>query len=126
VTITDTSALYGRVVATSLLMQQDAAMFYDPALDTGGGFTNPSSELYDEAGRILATFKNLAQLNDADIQAAANLEKVKVKAKGEKTAPLVADPIDPVDPLDPTPRPVDVTVDLASFGKSVADWESGG
>jgi hypothetical protein len=126
ITITDTSALYGRVVANRLRLLGDAAIFYDPALDTRGGYTSAESALYDAGGAVRAPFRSMPTLNVADAQAAADATQLNVRARGARLAPATTPPPDVISPFDPTPRPIRIDLAITSFGQAVHEWENGG
>ncbi len=124
-TIEGASAIYGRVTAHSLELSQNAALFYDPALDSGNGFATPQSRVYDAAGNIRPEFLSLAKLDDADLTTLAINENLLILAKGEAYGTPPADP-----PATPphlaTPRPVPVEWTMVSTGLDSTSWEERG
>jgi hypothetical protein len=124
----DTSAVYGRIAGKSVTMRDDAALFYDPALDTRTGFTNIESPIYDDDLRMLNAFKTLTSLDTASLQAVADATRTIVKADTGLKLSLTGATItpadeDPVPITEPTPRPVRVDHTVVSFGSDVKSWE---
>jgi len=125
--LTDTSALYGRIAANDLFMDKNAAVFYDHALNTGGGFTDPDSELYNSDGTLKTDVASLSTLSDAELAALAS-------ALGEDVKGLLGGLFDgggggggggdPIAPTDPTPRPLEVVASFDTRGQDPQTWES--
>jgi hypothetical protein len=118
------SAIYGRIASTRVAVSSDAAIFYDPALNDGVGFTEPTSALYS-AGRLRSQFATLASLDSAVIQAAADATNLLVKTVFGLLTPSGYSPTGPgaVAPTDPTPRPLRIRMQRISVGDALKSWE---
>ena len=123
--VSDTSAIYGRVACRHLTLSGQATIFYDHALDSGTGFTNEQSALYDEDGRLKAGVTTLANLNSSTLQSLADALAVSISTifgllnpVGGSGGGAVA-----VGPSDPTPRTVTVEVGCRVEGQDFNDWE---
>jgi hypothetical protein len=122
--IRDTSAVYGRVASTSIKLDNEASLFYDPALNEGVGFTELTSPLYSD-GRLKVQFATLASLDTSVIQAAADATNLLVKTVFGLLTPSGYSPTGPapVPPTDPTPRPVQIQMQVVSIGDALKSWE---
>ncbi len=115
----DQSAIYGRIAGNNVILRNDAAVFYDHALDEYTGFANRGSQMYDEGDHsIRPEILALASLNDADLQALADsLDLVVTRT----TTSLIGDGMvsllhDAGEPAQPTPRPLRVAAEIRSVG----------
>lgn len=115
VRIEDDSALYGSVACDDMVMTENAALFYDHALDLRTGYSNTASPLFESDGDIKSTFLTLGQFNPAVLESIAGAMNIQIMAFGETYGPAPADP-PPPPPEAPTPRPVPVTFHIVSFG----------
>ncbi len=118
------SAIYGRVAATRLLIKDNGSLFYDHTLDSGLGYTNPDSDLYDVNEHIFDEFLGLGSLDDADLLAASEQTGTVIYASGNSYGTAPAEEIIVVPPGQPTPRPVPVEYEIVSFGTDMRDWET--
>lgn len=124
--LNDNSAIYGRVATSFLTVQKQAAIFYDPALDSGGGYTDTKSTIYDGGGRIKAGVTTLANLNNSSLQSLSDALNAPIKtlfgmlnpAGGGSPAPVAEGP------TDPTPRTITVGVSCKQEGQDYRQWES--
>jgi hypothetical protein len=130
VRIGDTSAVYGRVAAGVVELNADAALFYDPALDSRRGYTSQSSLLFENDGDVVDAFAELDSLDALDVAAAAEMAGVIVLATDNGTDMIVPDGViadadpPPMVPGQPTPRPVIVDYWITSLGSNMREWES--
>ena len=124
VTIETDSALYGRVAATRLLIQDNGSLFYDHTLDSGMGYMNLDGPLYDVNEHIFDEFLGLASLDDADLLAASDATGTVIYCNGETYGTAPAEEIIVAAPGEPTPRPVPVEYEIVSFGTDMRDWET--
>lgn len=117
------SAVYGSVMTQSLEMTQNAAIFYDGALNDRIGYTNLQSAVYLGNGHVKPELIALASLDPSTLTTLASdtgtiVKRIDATYKGTP-------PIDPVvPPSEPSPRPVHVQVDLLSFGDPTSTWET--
>ncbi len=122
-TVRDTSALYGRILAQEITAKNHSAIFYDHSLDSGNGYTNPLSELFDGDGNIKDAFKAITTLSGADVNAAAAAADIGIKVGDiEYNWPEVVVPV-PTPAGQSTPRPVMITYEFESFGADIEKWE---
>jgi hypothetical protein len=129
--IKDQSALYGRVAAQEVRMSEQAAVFYEPALNRKSGYTDLESPMYNEDGTLKDEFRTIPSLSVSDLQAVANTTDVVIKpATDEVTIVKPAGYSDPAPdmgaPTQPTPRTVKVVAELKSYGSDIQDWENHG
>jgi hypothetical protein len=116
VIIADNAALYGRVAAKQVALGDDAAIFYDHSLDSGGGYTDETSTAFDESGRISDDLKNLSSLNEDEVAAAKDAIQTELdagKTEGNEEIGPGA-----------TPRTVSIDVRWRSIGADATKWES--
>ncbi len=66
------SAVFGNLVATDVKIRGGSKLFYDPQLDSGWGYTNPDSFVYDGMGNYDSNVTNNA--TDLDDSTYASLE----------------------------------------------------
>ncbi|MFK7958970.1 MAG: hypothetical protein AB8G96_00455 [Phycisphaerales bacterium] len=121
VTLADTAAIYGRATARELRLQDDAAIFYDPVLDGGQGYTNPDSLLATDAA-VWAAVNAAGSLGSADLQSVADLVPADVRTRADtpSESPLVVDvEAAPGSVVLPTPRTMVVDVAPEEAGVSV-------
>lgn len=124
------SALYGRLAAADVKIQHASAIFYDPALDSGGGYTSDSSAIYDADGVYKQVVYSITDLSEEALRTAAASDSVRiatangeiVDVDGSIKAALEAIVIEPTVGV-ATPRTKDVPVRMTSFGSSTTDWE---
>jgi fibro-slime domain-containing protein len=57
-------ALYGRALANQITVSPGGRVFYDPQLDTGAGWLNPRSGIWDGSGSARPEVRAIALLND--------------------------------------------------------------
>ncbi|MCH8342672.1 MAG: hypothetical protein IH983_01650 [Planctomycetes bacterium] len=117
------SAIYGRVAAKRLLIKDNGALFYDHTLDSGLGYTNPDSDLYDVNEHIKSEYMTLTSLDDADLLAASAATGTVIYSSGKTYGTAPAKEIIVAAPGEPTPRPVPVEYQIVSFGTDMRDWE---
>ena len=123
--IKDTSALYGRVLTQHLKVKDHGALFYDHVLDPGNGYTDPDSPIYDTDGNIEDAFLLLASLDDADIQALADSLGLPIAIGNSIKAPVGGNTDPPATvPGEATPRPVEVSYQIESFGLDLQTVET--
>lgn len=123
VTLEQASALYGRLAAARIEVRDDAAVFYDPRLDTGQGFTNFDCALYKEDGFLQECVQSLASLDDAAVSAVATGLGTTVEAAGSILGSIVGKVVEVVPLGAPTPRPVSVQAAVRQFGADAEVWE---
>lgn len=116
--IANDSALYGRVAAMSVDVQDNGAIFYDPGLDERRGYRNPACAMYDAAGAIRPAFQLLASLGADDLNALATVSGATIRAGG--TTYLQPLPLPPPPGEEPPPVPVEYTI--LTFGMPTAEW----
>jgi hypothetical protein len=119
------SAIYGRVAAATLSLSGTSAIFYDPALDGGNGYTTSTSPIYAADGTMRASYLSLATLDSADLATLSDAQNVKVKSNGKSVGSVSADAVMPPEG-EPTPRPVPVEWSLVSTGADASEWEDKG
>ena len=83
VTISDASAVYGRVLGGSVVLD-DGRLFYDPALDTGRGWLNPESALYEAENDVRDAVAGVTVLNDESLAAFTLATSVAVESPGNQ------------------------------------------
>lgn len=130
VTIQDQSALYGRIATKAMAMSGDAAIFYDPRLNSRNGYATTTSPLYNKDGTIVSAYKNLISLDTSSLQAAADLSGKTVRGityGSTDVTPASALPVapPPADGSGITPRPERITYELLTLSNNVRDWETG-
>ena len=127
VRILDACALYGRAAASTVAISGSGALFYDPALDPGTGFTNEESVVFNGDGTIKTAVMVLPSLSDADLAACAEAigYVVETTDSQEITPSWSADATMPADtaPTEPTPREIQVKRYATAITTSVQDWE---
>jgi len=70
------SAVFGNLVATSVTIRGGSKLFYDPKLDSGWGYTNPDSFVYDGTGNYDTNVTSGAtDLNDVTYASIINYVK---------------------------------------------------
>jgi hypothetical protein len=124
-TMYNDSAVYGRVAAYDVFLNNNCAIFYDHALDEQQGYIHPDSLLIDpDTGALDGAYLAISRLDPAEIQALADATGTVIYANGWATPPSAAPPADPPPgPGAPTPRPVDVAYEITSFGMDMSQWE---
>ncbi len=125
--LADDTAIYGRVAVAKLEMKNRAAIFYDHALNSGGGYTNPNSMVFEADGTLKSDVTSLASLDPADLQALADALAAPVtNLLGELLNPLLGGGGGEVvlGPTDPTPRTITVVMDFEQHGADSSTWES--
>ncbi len=124
VVMRNTSALYGRLSASTVAMHEDTRVFYDQAMNRGTGFANPKSALYNPDKTFKSEFKNnLSTLDSSTLASIASSTGLLVKSADRSFGTLDADDKAPVNPGDPTPRTMDVEVLMSSIDLDVTSWE---
>lgn len=127
VRVREESAVYGRVAAYEVEITDIGAVFYDPALNLGMGFTSTKSPIYNSDGTPKTPFKTLASLDTSVLQSAANTAATRVISPDRKTVlvPVGEALLPPTveDITQPTPRPVQIAHRLTYFGTGVSQWE---
>ena len=83
VTISDASAVYGRVLGGSVVLD-DGRLFYDPALDTGRGWLNPESAVYEAENDVRDAVAGVTVLNDESLAAFTLATSVAVESPGNQ------------------------------------------
>ena len=126
--IRSTSAVYGRVAATELSMDGQGALYYDHQLDSRSGYIPPTSTVYNPDQTIKAEIKNLASLDVSSLQVTADVLGLNIRlpigrslvqsATADDDTPIA------VGPTQPTPRPVQISWQMTSYGSSVENWET--
>jgi hypothetical protein len=126
-TISQQSAVYGRVASRIVTMTDDAAIFYDASLNDRVGYCYPDSALWDTSNRLKNEFKTLASLDGSLLQAIADTTNTVISAltKSDPTYKPASSPSTSptVGPTDPTPRPIEVDYELVTFGNALDAWE---
>ncbi|MEY3142668.1 MAG: hypothetical protein RLY21_1161 [Planctomycetota bacterium] len=61
------SRLFGRALAMELELHNDSNFYYDPALNEGRGWSNPTSGLWEDAATPRAEVMRIAELTDASV-----------------------------------------------------------
>lgn len=122
----DSSALYGRVASRFLTMTGESTIFYDNALNSGVGYTNPDSLIYQSDGHMKAGVLSLASLNSAALQSLADALTATISGLFGFLFPSGGGGggAYSVGPTDPTPRTVNVAVTGRVEGNDYANWES--
>ena len=120
----DNSMIFGRVAVDHIDLKDSSALYYDPSLNTGAGFTNPDSRLYTAAGDTTGTsFWTLPSLEPADIAAAAATENMPAESFDSVEGFVSPTPYVSTSGV-PTPRIVGVDFDVADIGFDPHNWES--
>jgi hypothetical protein len=126
-TLSQQSAVYGRVASRVVAMTGDAALFYDPSLNDRVGYCYSGSALWDTNDRLKNEFKTLASLDASLLQSIADTLGTIIAAltKGDPAYKPASSPTAPpaVGPTDPTPRPIEVEYELVTFGNALDAWE---
>jgi hypothetical protein len=122
--IRNDSAVYGRIAVGDAELRENAAVFYDHALDTGAGYTSPDSLVFDTDGNIDGQILGLPTFGETLLEKLAELLDVAVMSNGS-TYGTVEEPgvVVPV-PGEVTPRPVPVEYDILAFGADLLEWET--
>lgn len=121
----NTSALFGRMAVQSAKIREKAAVFYDPSLDRGAGYTSPKSSIFKADGRIKPEFLSLTSLESGTLSSLATLLGLVLKSGDESYGTVSDDPYVPPPPGDPSPRPVPVDVTRSTSDMDVQAWEGG-
>jgi fibro-slime domain-containing protein len=61
------SRLFGRALAMEMEFKKDSSFYYDPALNEGRGWSNPTSGLWEDAATPRAEVMRIAELTDASV-----------------------------------------------------------
>lgn len=61
------SQLFGRALAMDMEFYHDSSFYYDPALNEGRGWSNPTSGLWEDTMNPRAEVMRIAELNDASV-----------------------------------------------------------
>jgi hypothetical protein len=124
--LNDTSAVYGRVAARFLNMTEQSTIFYDHALDSGCGYTNPESLIYESDGHMKSSVTSLTNLGSASLQALADALAAPISGLFGFLFPSGGGGGGAVSsgPTDPTPRTATVVVNGRVEGNDYAVWES--
>jgi hypothetical protein len=61
------SQLFGRALAMDMEFYHDSSFYYDPALNEGRGWSNPTSGLWEDAATPRAEVMRIAELTDASV-----------------------------------------------------------
>lgn len=124
VVVRGSSALFGRATASTFALRENAALFYDPTLNRGGGYTNTTGPMYTGAGKLMSEFVSLSSLDADDLTALAASTSLLIKA-GNNTFGTFTNDTDTAVPGDPTPRPIEVEYDLKTVDFDLTQWEQG-
>jgi len=120
----NTSAIYGRVAAKTILLKNDAAIFYDHELDSGDGFTDLDGAVYNDDGTMKSDIVSLSDLDDGTLQSLADSLGLDVTRSDLK---LISSDGDGEEDGDggggATPRPVPVEIVMNALGTPVESWE---
>jgi len=81
VNIRDESAVYGRVLGGDVQLD-NGQVFYDPALDTGRGWLNPDSGVYEDENDIRDAVLNVSVLNDESLATFSETTSIAVDMPG--------------------------------------------
>jgi hypothetical protein len=117
------SAVYGRIAARQVLLHDDAALFYDHALDRPSGYTRLDGPLYEADGRITAGVRTLSSVTTESMTTAASTSGLELLFGRWDYGVATPVPPDDVAPGEPTPRTVRVTRQMTGFGGEAAEWE---
>jgi len=124
VTINQDSAVYGRIAGKTVTISDNGALFYDPALDTRVGYTNPDSKLFNAADGLATAFSLGFTLDFGSLLTLADTTGTIIQANGKIVVPTIpSTPPPPPAAGDPTPRPVPVEYILVTFGPDMTQWE---
>jgi hypothetical protein len=107
-------------------LEDQGALFYDHGMDRRVGFTNPDSALFDGSDNIVVTYRSLAALTRATLQAAATATSTNILAvrKSETLVDGTPPDVPPVVlPTNSTPRPLDVSYEIQSLGLDARTFE---
>lgn len=125
--IREESALYGRAVAREVRIDGEGALFYDPALNSRRGYTNPGSRLFDALGGIRLEFQALSSLNPDEIQWIADVSGAVILPCGLGASYLPAGYVPSVPHAsadgEVTPRIIDVDCSMLAFGTDMRTFE---
>ncbi|UCD75600.1 MAG: hypothetical protein JSV91_01535 [Phycisphaerales bacterium] len=121
--IRDDSAVYGRITGREIDVKNRGAIFYDPALDSGMGYTSPDSDLFTDDGNLLEVLAALMSLDPANLIALAEAGDLLVYA-----GDTIYGDVPIIDPgnggtFEPTERTVTVDYEVIAFGAAMEDWE---
>lgn len=122
--IKDDAAFYGCLAVNDLTIQNQASLFYDHALNSSYGYTNPDSVVYDGNGHVHSAIANLNSFDRTALGDFAELMDFYIVFAGEAFGEPPANDPELIVLGDPTPRTVEVEFDLKSFGSDVEDWET--
>jgi hypothetical protein len=67
VTVESRSAVYGRLLGSSVQLAEGVALYYDPCLDARHGWTSPASGLWTSGGTLRSEVTEVARLDDASL-----------------------------------------------------------
>ena len=116
VTLRTGSAIYGNAVTRDMKIHDDSALFHDPGLDGGLGFTNPESEIWGDDGQIpFGMYFALSSITDTAIDAAESVLGLDVVPPAEVFTPSAEGVA--------TPRPKRARHKSKSSGSDVRKWE---
>lgn len=104
----DRARLFGRIVGNQINVRHDAAVLYDPALNSGVGYVNPRSYIFEVDGDIKQQVKDVSQIPDGYLT-----------LSGSAISPSA-------NPAIPTARPILVEADETAVGADSDAWESAG
>ncbi|HWB18815.1 MAG TPA: hypothetical protein VG711_00825 [Phycisphaerales bacterium] len=121
--IEDNSAIYGSVAAQQVEVTDNGAIFYDPALDSAIGYTNPKSALYNPDGTIISSVLSLLSLDQLSLSTLSTATSLQVKSRGKVVSGFTV--VDAglrgsLNENDPTPRPVQVDFNMDTFGSDTS------
>ena len=67
VTISGESAVFGRVLGGAIAVEESSNVFYDPALNSGRGWTNRQSGIWDSDGNVRAEVLDVTTFDDESL-----------------------------------------------------------
>lgn len=107
VTVGDASAVYGRVLGGSIALTDGGSVFYDPALNSGRGWLNPNSGIWETPTTVRSEVLDVARLDDeslgafaaatgiaADMPSSGMIATIRVDAAGGYKADIAANSVD--------------------------------
>jgi len=107
VTVGEGSAVYGRILGGNIDLIDGGSVFYDPALNSGRGWSNPNSGIWETPTSVRAEILDVARLDDeslatfaaatgvaAELPSNGMIATVRVDAAGGFTADLGANAVD--------------------------------
>jgi Tfp pilus assembly protein PilX len=128
VSFADQSALYGRIATKVVELRNDAAIFYDSALNSRNGYTSTTSALFDSSGRLKPLYATVTSLDSSVLQPIADAYGSLVRIGSSSSSTVTPATLQPTSvsagPTDPTPRPVHIDFELVSVSSDVRTWES--